>query len=71
MGRAFGVEAKRQVASAGEKPRADELGRVRFADVDVVAALRLGRRREDRLRQAIGLAQPWGSRMPHTSPVAT
>ena len=42
---------------------ADHVGQLLAADVLVVPDLRLGRRREDRPRQAIGLAQPVGEAM--------
>ena len=54
---AFGVEAQRQIPDAIEHALADQFGGVLLGDVDVVAALRLGRRREDRLGQPIRFAQ--------------
>src|ERR1035437_4816556 len=53
VGRAFGVQPERQVADAIEERPADHLHGPRFADVDVVPALLLGGRREDRVGKAI------------------
>ena len=57
MSRTLSVQLERQVADALQHRRPDQAGRLGRGDVDVVAALRLGRRREDGLRQARGLGQ--------------
>ena len=54
----------------GEVARAGELGRLLEVDRLVVALVGLGRGREDRLRQLLGLAQAGRSSMPDTRPVA-
>ena len=59
--------SQRQVAArASSTSRPTIAAGLVFADVDVVAALRLGRRREDRLGQPIRFAQSGGQRMPQT-----
>ena len=57
---AFGVEAQRQLPDAIEHALADQFGGVLFRDVDVVPALRLRRRREDRFGQPIRFTQSLG-----------
>jgi hypothetical protein len=60
MRAAPGVEAQRQLLDAIEHALVDQFGGVLFRDVDVVPALRLGRRREDRFGQAIRFGQSLG-----------
>ena len=51
------VEGERQLLEPVEQVAADQLRGLGLRDVQVVSRLGLGRRREDRLRQAIGLDQ--------------
>ena len=54
----MGVERKRQVAKTADQIGADQPAGFSLADVDVVAAFFLCRRRENGRRQAVRLAQP-------------
>ena len=58
------VEGDRDALRLGEHVRADDVGGLGAGDVLVVALLGLGRRREDRLGQALGLTQPGRQRVP-------
>ena len=58
------VERDRALLELAREVGADHVGQLLAADVLVVADLGLGRRREDRLRQPIGLAQAVRKAMP-------
>ena len=66
---AAAVNLERQRFEPGDEIGADQPSRFRFADVHVVAAVGLGRGREDGVGRRSDSRRPEGSLTPHTLPV--